>query len=177
LGLLSSYKGQIYVGGLPSNVRTREIEDLFHKYGRIVDIAIKESVEQGCYAFVIFDDAKDAGDAVRGRNGADFDGRRLRCVSLQNAGPLLLQKRTSKTIVFIAFLEIRKLLFACLLCVLVPWGASVRGASHAASVERSHTTRDRSARFTGEHSDHRIRVTGLPTTCSWQVSVALPRFV
>ena len=62
-------------------MRERELDDLFHKYGRIVDVAVKHADRQ-CYAFVTFEDARDATDAVRGRNGIEFGGSRLRCVAL-----------------------------------------------------------------------------------------------
>lgn len=32
---------RIYVGNLPMDVRERELDDLFYKYGRIRDIEIK----------------------------------------------------------------------------------------------------------------------------------------
>jgi RNA recognition motif-containing protein len=70
---------KVYVGNLPSNVREREVEDLFYKYGKITDISIKGGTGS-CYAFLSFQDERDAQDAVRGRHGIDFDGSRLRFV-------------------------------------------------------------------------------------------------
>ncbi|XP_058225808.1 serine/arginine-rich splicing factor SR30-like isoform X3 [Rhododendron vialii] len=46
----------LYVGNLPGDIREREVEDLFYK----------------------FEDYRDAEDAIRGRDGYDFDGHRLR---------------------------------------------------------------------------------------------------
>ena len=66
---------RVYVGNLPRDVQTREIEDLFYRFGRLEDIHIKNG-----YAFVSFADARDAEDAVRSRDGTDFDGRPLRWV-------------------------------------------------------------------------------------------------
>lgn len=68
----------IYVGNLPGDIREREIEDLFYKYGNIVDIDLKIPSRPPGYAFVEFEDARDAEDAIYGRDGYNFDGCRLR---------------------------------------------------------------------------------------------------
>merc|ERR1711973_449142 len=57
----------VWMGGLPERVRSREIEDFFKGYGRILDVAIKSK-----YAFIEFEDERDADDAIR-----DLDDRRL----------------------------------------------------------------------------------------------------
>ncbi|BBN20624.1 hypothetical protein Mp_Vg00980 [Marchantia polymorpha subsp. ruderalis] len=75
----------IYVGNLPGDVREREIEDLFYKYGRIVDIDLKLPPRPPGYCFIEFEDARDAEDAIRGRDGYNFDGNRLR-VELAHGG-------------------------------------------------------------------------------------------
>ena len=68
---------RIYVGNLPPDVREKEIEDLFYKYGKIRNIILK--CQKGPpFAFVEFDDSRDADDAVRGRSGYNFDGYKLR---------------------------------------------------------------------------------------------------
>ena len=64
---------RIYVGNLPRDVRERELDDLFYKFGRISEITIK-----GPFAFISFEDSRDAEDAVHGRDGYDFAGGRLR---------------------------------------------------------------------------------------------------
>ncbi|OQR95992.1 pre-mRNA-splicing factor SF2, partial [Achlya hypogyna] len=69
---------RIYVGNLPMDVRTREIDDLFYKYGRIVDIDVKFPSRPPAFAFVEFEDERDAEDAIRGRDGYRFEGGRLR---------------------------------------------------------------------------------------------------
>ncbi|VAH78787.1 unnamed protein product [Triticum turgidum subsp. durum] len=71
----------IYVGNLPGDIREREVEDLFYKYGRIVDIDLKIPPRPPGYAFVEFEDPRDADDAIYGRDGYDFDGYRLRFIS------------------------------------------------------------------------------------------------
>jgi len=75
----------IYVGNLPGDIREREIEDLFHKYGPVVDIDLKVPPRPPGYCFIEFEDARDAEDAIRGRDGYNFDGHRLR-VELAHGG-------------------------------------------------------------------------------------------
>ncbi|KAK3200594.1 hypothetical protein Dsin_024009 [Dipteronia sinensis] len=75
----------IYVGNLPGDTRMREVEDLFYKYGPIVDIDLKIPPRPPGYAFVEFEDYRDAEDAVHGRDGYNFDGYRLR-VELAHGG-------------------------------------------------------------------------------------------
>ncbi|KAI4301409.1 hypothetical protein L6164_034691 [Bauhinia variegata] len=68
----------VYVGNLPGDIREREVEDLFIKYGHITHIDLKVPPRPPGYAFVEFEDSQDAEDAIRGRDGYDFDGHRLR---------------------------------------------------------------------------------------------------
>lgn len=75
----------IYVGNLPLDIKEREVEDLFYKYGRIVDIELKVPPRPPCYCFVEFESSRDADDAIRGRDGYNFDGCRLR-VELAHGG-------------------------------------------------------------------------------------------
>ncbi|ESQ36651.1 hypothetical protein EUTSA_v10008507mg [Eutrema salsugineum] len=75
----------VYVGNLPGDIREREVEDLFSKYGPVVQIDLKVPPRPPGYAFVEFDDARDAEDAIHGRDGYDFDGHRLR-VELAHGG-------------------------------------------------------------------------------------------
>ncbi|CDP17134.1 unnamed protein product [Coffea canephora] len=75
----------LYVGNLPGDIREREVEDLFYKYGRIAHIDLKVPPRPPGYAFVEFEEARDAEDAIRGRDGYDFDGHRLR-VELAHGG-------------------------------------------------------------------------------------------
>lgn len=68
---------RIFVGNLPPDVRTRDLEQLFYKFGRIVFIDLK--TRRGPpFAFVEFQDYRDAEDAVRNRDGKEFEGFRLR---------------------------------------------------------------------------------------------------
>ncbi|XP_048371079.1 serine/arginine-rich splicing factor 9 [Sphaerodactylus townsendi] len=70
--------GRIYVGNLPADVREKDLEDLFYKYGRIRDIELKSKRGLAPFAFVRFEDPRDAEDAVYGRNGYDYGQCRLR---------------------------------------------------------------------------------------------------
>lgn len=79
------FSRMIYVGNLPLDIREWEIEDLFYKYGRILDIELKIPPRPPCYCFVEFANARDAEDAIRGRDGYNFDGCRQR-VELAHGG-------------------------------------------------------------------------------------------
>ncbi|XP_050934792.1 serine/arginine-rich splicing factor 1B isoform X1 [Lates calcarifer] len=69
---------RIYVGNLPPDIRSKDVEDLFYKYGSIRDIDLKNRRGGPPFAFVQFEDPRDAEDAVYGRDGYDYDGYRLR---------------------------------------------------------------------------------------------------
>ncbi|XP_028681241.1 serine/arginine-rich splicing factor 9 [Erpetoichthys calabaricus] len=70
--------GRIYVGNLPADVQERDIEDLFYKYGKIRDIELKNNRGSIPFAFVRFEDPRDAEDAVYGRNGYGYGDCKLR---------------------------------------------------------------------------------------------------
>ncbi|CAK9858831.1 unnamed protein product [Sphagnum jensenii] len=63
---------RLYVGRLTSRIRSRDLEDLFTKYGRVRDVDMKHD-----FAFVEFGDPRDADDACHYLNGKDFEGTRL----------------------------------------------------------------------------------------------------
>lgn len=75
----------VYVGNLPLDIRESEVEDLFYKYGRIVEIELKNPPRPPGYCFVEFESSRDAEDAIRGRDGYNFDGHSLR-VELAHGG-------------------------------------------------------------------------------------------
>lgn len=68
---------RIYIGNLPPDVRTKDIEDLFYKYGKIRYIDLKNR-KGPPFAFVEFEDPLDAEDAIKGRDNYEFEGYRLR---------------------------------------------------------------------------------------------------
>uniref|UniRef100_K3W7Q0 SAP domain-containing protein n=1 Tax=Globisporangium ultimum (strain ATCC 200006 / CBS 805.95 / DAOM BR144) TaxID=431595 RepID=K3W7Q0_GLOUD len=77
---------RVYVGNLPLDIRTRDVEDLFYKYGRIKDIDVKVPSRPPAFAFVDFETPRDAEDAIEGRNGYEYDGQRLRVEPANSGG-------------------------------------------------------------------------------------------
>lgn len=77
---------RIYVGNLPPDIRTKDIEDLFYKFGKITFIDLKNR-RGPPFAFVEFEDPRDADDAVQARDGYDYDGYRLRVEFPRGNGP------------------------------------------------------------------------------------------
>ncbi|VFQ80331.1 unnamed protein product [Cuscuta campestris] len=63
---------RLYVGHLSSRTRTRDLEDIFSRYGRVRDVDMKRD-----YAFVEFSDPRDADDAIYRLNGREVDGSRI----------------------------------------------------------------------------------------------------
>ena len=55
-----------------------QLDDLFYKYGRIRHIEIRRLQRPPAFAFIEFDDPRDAEDAEHGRRGYEFGGQRLR---------------------------------------------------------------------------------------------------
>ena len=53
----SGTDGRIYVGNLPPDIRTKDIEDIFYKYGRISFIDLKNR-RGPPFAFVEFEDVR-----------------------------------------------------------------------------------------------------------------------
>ena len=79
---------RVFIGNLPPDVRQKDIEDLFAKYGKITYIDVKTRPIRGPpFAFLDFDDPRDADDAIRGRDGYSYDGYRLRVEAPRGGGP------------------------------------------------------------------------------------------
>ena len=70
---------RVYVGNLPADIRERELDDLFYKFGKIRAIEIPPIRNPPQFAFVEYYDYRDADDAVRRRDNYSFGGGRLRC--------------------------------------------------------------------------------------------------
>ena len=50
---------KVYVGNLPDDIRNRDLEDIFYKYGKILDVDIHSTRGGGSpFAFVLFDDVR-----------------------------------------------------------------------------------------------------------------------
>ncbi|XP_063696820.1 serine/arginine-rich splicing factor 1B [Culicoides brevitarsis] len=79
-------QSRIYVGNLPPDIRTKDIQDLFCRFGDINFVDLKNR-RGPPFAFVEFHDARDAEDAVKARDGYDYDGYRLRVEFPRGAGP------------------------------------------------------------------------------------------
>ncbi|KAA8540092.1 hypothetical protein F0562_026784 [Nyssa sinensis] len=129
----------IYVGNLPLDIKEWEVEDIFYKYGRILDIELKIPPRPPCYCFVEFENARDAEDAIRGRDGYNFDGCRLR-VELAHGGrgpPSSSDRRGGYS----------------------SSGGGGGGGSGGGGGGRFGISR---------HSEYRVIVRGLPSSASWQ---------
>ncbi|XP_062193348.1 serine/arginine-rich splicing factor RS2Z33-like isoform X2 [Phragmites australis] len=63
---------RLYVGRLSSRTRTRDLEDLFGRYGRVRYVDMKHE-----FAFVEYSDPRDADDARYNLDGREFDGSRM----------------------------------------------------------------------------------------------------
>ncbi|KAJ8975677.1 hypothetical protein NQ317_019632 [Molorchus minor] len=63
---------RVFVGGLTYKVRERDIEKFFRKYGKIKEVSMKNG-----FAFVEFDDHRDADDAIYELNGRDLLGEKV----------------------------------------------------------------------------------------------------
>ena len=48
---------KVYVGNLPADIRARDLEDIFYKYGKIVDVDLHDR-RGPPFAFVEFEDAR-----------------------------------------------------------------------------------------------------------------------
>jgi len=63
---------RVYVGRLPYRAKERDLEDFFYKYGRLRDVIIKNG-----FAFVEFEDPRDAEEAAHYMNGKELCGERV----------------------------------------------------------------------------------------------------
>ncbi|XP_064600467.1 serine/arginine-rich splicing factor 7-like [Liolophura sinensis] len=66
-------EGQLFVGRLSKSTRTRDLEDIFERYGHLARCEIKYGAEMA-YAFVDYEDRRDAEDAVKYENGREICG-------------------------------------------------------------------------------------------------------
>ncbi|KAM3698176.1 hypothetical protein ACJW31_06G169400 [Castanea mollissima] len=72
---------RLYVGRLSSRTRSRDLDDIFSRYGRVRDVDMKRD-----FAFVEFSDPRDAEDAIYNLNNRDVDGSRI-IVEFAKGGP------------------------------------------------------------------------------------------
>ncbi|XP_013773353.1 probable splicing factor, arginine/serine-rich 6 isoform X1 [Limulus polyphemus] len=71
-----SGRSQLFVGRLPLDVRERDIERIFEKYGKLLRCDVKYGTGMA-YAFVDYDDRRDAEDAIRYENGREMRGQSM----------------------------------------------------------------------------------------------------
>ncbi|KAI5636152.1 RNA recognition motif domain-containing protein [Phthorimaea operculella] len=74
---------KVYVGDLGNNASKPELEDAFSYYGPLRNVWVARNPPG--FAFVEFEDPRDAEDAVRGLDGRTICGRRAR-VEMSNGG-------------------------------------------------------------------------------------------
>ncbi|CAH0554565.1 unnamed protein product [Brassicogethes aeneus] len=67
---------KVYVGDLGNSASKQELEDAFRYYGPLRNVWVARNPPG--FAFVEFEDARDAEDAVRGLDGRTICGRRAR---------------------------------------------------------------------------------------------------
>ncbi len=53
-------KTELYIGNLAGGIRQRDIEDAFDKYGRVLRCELKDKGFGPIYAFLEFEDERDA---------------------------------------------------------------------------------------------------------------------
>ena len=63
---------RVYVGGLSHKARESDIEYFFRKYGKLREISLKNG-----FAFIEFDDYRNADDACYDLHGREFMGERV----------------------------------------------------------------------------------------------------
>ncbi|KAF9579102.1 hypothetical protein BGW38_004788, partial [Lunasporangiospora selenospora] len=63
----------LFLGRLAPNTRSRDLEDIFAKYGRVTRLDIKRGTNSD-YGFVEYDDRRDAEEAVHRLNGYNVNG-------------------------------------------------------------------------------------------------------
>ena len=63
---------QIFIAKLSPQVREKDLEYEFRRYGTIKNVELKRG-----YAFIEYDSYKDAEDAIRDMDGRKFEGNRI----------------------------------------------------------------------------------------------------
>lgn len=138
-------EGQVYVGNLPPDVKARDIEDIFYKFGKISFINLKGGGTGPPFAFIEFEDPRDAEDAIYERDGYNYDGYTLRVERPRGLGGGRGPSRS---------------------------GPYRGGGGSSYGGGRDSYTRGRggggSAPPNTRRSEHRVMVSGLPPTGSWQ---------
>lgn len=69
---------KLFIGHLPPDIRKSQLEDAFEEFGKIVYCEVRGRESQKPYAFVEYEEQRDADRAFRKRDGFDIDGYRIR---------------------------------------------------------------------------------------------------
>nr|ACO14674.1 RNA-binding protein 1 [Caligus clemensi] len=69
-----NYNSKVYVGNLGDNASKHEIEDVFRRYGKVRSVWVARNPPG--FAFVEFEDERDAEDAAKGLDGSRICGVR-----------------------------------------------------------------------------------------------------
>ncbi|XP_055357689.1 serine/arginine-rich splicing factor 1B-like [Paramacrobiotus metropolitanus] len=137
---------RIFVGNLPPDIRESEIKDVFRKYGKIVQMDLRNKSQTGPpFAFVDFDDSRDADDAVRARDGYELDGYRIRVEfprAYRNSDGRFVNSRGGDR--------------------------DRRGGDRRGDNYPSRNTFNRHSGNSMRRSKYRVNITGLPISGSWQ---------
>uniref|UniRef100_UPI0039802735 RNA-binding protein n=1 Tax=Salmonella sp. s55004 TaxID=3159675 RepID=UPI0039802735 len=67
---------QLFIGRLSKSSRHRDVEDMFSAYGHLTRCDLKYGTGMA-YAFVDFDDRRDAEDAIRCENNREIEGQHI----------------------------------------------------------------------------------------------------
>jgi arginine/serine-rich splicing factor 4/5/6 len=67
-----SKSNQVFVAKLSSSIREKDLDYEFRRFGNIKNIQLKRG-----YAFIEFEDFKDAEDAIKDMDGRKFEGQRI----------------------------------------------------------------------------------------------------
>lgn len=76
---------KIYVGGLPMDTTEEDLEKVFSKFGPIRVLDLKQVQKPPLFAFVEYEDERDAADAVKGTNQTEFQGSHIRVEFAHNS--------------------------------------------------------------------------------------------
>jgi RNA recognition motif-containing protein len=69
---MGKYGFSVFVGNLSRRVRRDDLKDTFRDMGRIIEVDIKTG-----YAFIEFEERRDAEDACKELNGIKMEGERI----------------------------------------------------------------------------------------------------
>ncbi|KAM7361310.1 uncharacterized protein ACRADG_011197 isoform 1-T1 [Cochliomyia hominivorax] len=74
---------RVYVGNLPPDIRIKDIDDFFRPFGKLIYIDVNHRANS-VYAYVQFDSARNAFNAVKARHGYDYEGYTLQMRLVEN---------------------------------------------------------------------------------------------